>query len=77
MGLDEKNLRITCMKFRGLAPRLISASWAFCLLRTMSSPEAQPKLDFKDNKTLRLIHEASLQDLLQARNYAALRLLEE
>ena len=43
----------------------------------MSSPKSQPKLDIKENKTLRLIHEASLQDLLQARNYAALQLLEE
>ena len=43
----------------------------------MSSPKPRPKLDFRDNMTLRIIHEATLQDLLQARNYAAIQLLEE
>ena len=43
----------------------------------MSSPENRPKLDFRDNTTLCLLHEANLQDLLQARNYATLQLLEE
>jgi hypothetical protein len=48
-----------------------------CILHAMSSPKVHPKLDFKDNTTLRIIHEANLQDLLQARNYVTLQLLEE
>ena len=43
----------------------------------MSSPENQPKLDFRGNTTLHLLHEATLQDLLWARNYAKLQLLKE
>jgi hypothetical protein len=50
-------------------------------MRAMSSPETQaetrPVLDFNNDTTLRLIHEANLQDLLRARNYATIQLLEE
>ena len=53
---------------------LLLALFSLC---AMSSPEAQKKLDFRDYTTLRIVHEASLEDLLRARNYAALHLLNE
>jgi hypothetical protein len=43
----------------------------------MSSPKNQQDLDFRDDKTIRIVHEATLQDLLRARNYPTLQLLEE
>ena len=45
---------------------------------TMSSePKKHSKINFSDVLTLRTIHEAGLQDLLRARNYAVLQLLAE
>jgi hypothetical protein len=44
---------------------------------TNTQPEIKPEIDFRDTTTVRIVHEATLQNLLQARNYAALQLLEE
>ena len=43
----------------------------------MSSTNTQPEIDFRDKTTFRIVHKTMLQNLLQARNYAAIQLLEE
>ena len=60
-----------------IVARLHRSCFSLCAMSSDSSPQIHQKLDFRDNTTLRIAHEATLHDLLSARNYAALQLLEE
>lgn len=70
------HVRVTSTNSQSQPGHLCLVSSSFVKFRAMSYTNS-PKINFSDKTTHRTVHEATLQDLLRARNYATLQLLKE